>query len=62
MGLATSTKNFILGNRLMLFEAFLVFWMLEFLVILAVIAYWYHEPKPLKKKIYDPWNFWEGVK
>ena len=46
----------------MLFEAFLVFWMIELLVIIAVIAYWYHEPKKVEKKIYNPWNFWEGVK
>lgn len=46
----------------MLFEAFLVFWLLEFLVILCVIAYYYYEPKPQTKKVYDPWGFWKNVK
>jgi hypothetical protein len=62
MGLAACCADFFAGNRLMLFEAFLVFWMIELLVIIAVIAYWYHEPKKVEKKIYNPWNFWEGVK
>jgi hypothetical protein len=42
----------------MLFEAFLVFWLIELLVIISVIAYWYYEPKKENKKIYNPWGFW----
>jgi hypothetical protein len=34
--------------------------MIEFLVILLVIAYMYYEPKLVKKKIHDPWGFWKG--
>jgi len=43
----------------MLFEAFLVFWMLEVLVLVSVAVWYYHEPKNVEKKIYNPWGFWD---
>jgi len=43
----------------MLFEAFLVFYMLEVLLLILVAVWYYHEPKVQKKKIYDPWGFWK---
>jgi hypothetical protein len=43
----------------MLFEAFLVFYMLEVLLLISVAVWYYHEPKVQKKKIYDPWGFWK---
>ena len=45
----------------MLFEAFLVFWLLELLVILGVVAWYYYQPEPKPKKIYDPWGFWSRL-
>jgi hypothetical protein len=46
-----------------MFEAFMVFYLLECMVLLA----WYmlfgrERSVPKSKKIYDPWNFWEGIK
>ena len=46
----------------MLFEAFLVFWMLEILVLASVAVWYYYEPKQQEKKIWDPWGFWSGGK
>ena len=46
----------------MLFEAFLVFWMLEILVLALVAVWYYYEPKQQEKKIWDPWGFWSGGK
>ena len=46
----------------MLFEAFLVFWLLELFVILGAIAYFYYEPKQVQKKVWDPWGIWKDVK
>jgi len=43
----------------MLFEAFLVFYLLEILVIACAVIYHYHEPKQQQRKIYDPWGFWK---
>jgi hypothetical protein len=43
----------------MLFEAFLVFYMLEVLVLVSVAVWYHHEPKVQKKKIHDPWGFWK---
>lgn len=42
----------------MLLEAFLVFWLLELLVVLGVIAWYYYEPQVKSKPIHDPWGFW----
>ena len=44
----------------MLFEAFLVFWLLELLVVIAVVAWYYYEPRPKSRPIYDPWGFWSS--
>jgi len=43
----------------MLFEAFLVFYMLEVLLLVSVAIWYYHEPKVHEKKIHDPWGFWK---
>lgn len=42
----------------MLFESFLVFYLLEILVLVSVAVWYYHEPKKPTKKIHDPWGFW----
>ncbi len=42
----------------MLFEAFLVFYLLEILVLISGYFYLTYEPKKEKKKVYDPWGFW----
>ena len=46
----------------MLFEAFLVFWMLEILVLASVAVWYYHEPAKQEKKIWDPWGIWKEIK
>jgi cbb3-type cytochrome oxidase subunit 3 len=46
----------------MLFEAFLVFWMLEILVLVSVAVWYYYEPAEKEKKIWDPWGIWKEVK
>jgi hypothetical protein len=46
----------------MLFEAFLVFYLLECLVLVSVAAWYFYEPKKQEKKVYDPWGFWKGDK
>jgi len=43
----------------MLFESFLVFYMLEVLVLVSVAVWYYYEPKVKEKKIWDPWGFWK---
>jgi hypothetical protein len=42
----------------LLFESFLVFYLLECLILVSVAVWYYHEPKIKVKKIYDPWGFW----
>lgn len=46
----------------MLFEAFMVFYLLECLVLITVAFWFYYEPKKQKKKIYNPWGFWSEEK
>ena len=46
----------------MLFEAFMVFYLLECLVLTSVAVWYYHEPKKQKKKIWDPWGIWKQEK
>ena len=46
----------------MLFEAFLVFWMLEVLVLTSVAVWYYYEPVQKEKKIWDPWGIWKEIK
>lgn len=41
-----------------MFEAFLVFYLLEILVLISVAVWYYYEPKKEKQKIYNPWGFW----
>jgi len=43
----------------MLLEAFLVFYLLEILVLVSVAAWYLYEPKKPEKKIYNPWGFWK---
>ncbi len=40
----------------MLFEAFMVFYLLECLVLVAVALWYYHEPIKQQKKIWNPWG------
>jgi hypothetical protein len=42
----------------MLFEAFMVFYLIECLVLISVAVWYFYEPKKIAKKIYDPWGFW----
>lgn len=45
-----------------MFEAFMVFYLLEVLVLTSVAVWYYKEPKSVEKKIHDPWGFWKGEK
>ena len=40
----------------MMFEAFMVFYLLECLVLLSVAVWYYREPKIKSKKIWNPWG------
>jgi hypothetical protein len=40
----------------MLFEAFMVFYLLECLVLVAVALWYYREPSKQQKKIWNPWG------
>lgn len=40
----------------MLFEAFMVFYLLEVLVLISVAVWYFYEPKQQKKKIWNPWG------
>jgi hypothetical protein len=40
----------------MMFEAFMVFYLLECLVLVSVTVWYYHEPKHKPKKIWNPWG------
>jgi len=45
-----------------MFEAFVVFYLLECMVLLAwYMLYVYERPTPQLKKIHDPWGFWKGI-
>lgn len=46
----------------MLLEAFLVFWLLEVLVLISVAVWYFHEPVKPEKKIWDPWGIIEEIK
>ncbi len=43
----------------MLFEAFMVFYLLECHVLIGVAFWYYREPKKQEKKIWDPWGIWK---
>ena len=40
----------------MMFEAFMVFYLLECLVLISVAVWYYREPKIKSKKIWNPWG------
>jgi hypothetical protein len=40
----------------MMFEAFMVFYLLECLVLISVAVWYYHVPKTTPKKIWNPWG------
>ena len=40
----------------MMFEAFMVFYLLECLVLVSVAVWYYREPKIKSKKIWNPWG------
>jgi len=49
-------------NASLLFESFMVFYLIECAVLISV-AYWYYkEPQVVKKKIWDPWGVWKEIK
>ena len=43
-----------------LFESFMIFYLLEILVITYYIIYFYYEPKQTKKKVWDPLGLQQG--
>lgn len=43
----------------LMFESFMVFYLLECLVLISAAVYYYHEPKTHSKKIWDPWGFFK---
>ena len=45
-----------------MFEAFMIFYLLEILVLVSVAIWYYKEPKKVEKKLHDPWGFFEGIK
>ncbi len=46
----------------MIFESFLIFYLIEVLVLVSVAVWYYKEPKQKQKKIYDPWGIWKDLK
>lgn len=42
----------------LLFESFMVFYLIEVLVLVSALFYYYRKPKEQEKKIWDPWGFW----
>lgn len=44
----------------LLFESFLVFYLLECLFLGCIAVWYYYTPKEQTKKIYDPWGFWKS--
>lgn len=45
-----------------MFEAFLVFYMLECMVLAAWYMLFVRVHPSVQKKVYDPWGFWSGAK
>ncbi len=43
----------------LIFESFLIFYMLEILVLALAYCLYFKKPKVLEKKIYNPWGFWD---
>jgi len=46
----------------MILESFLVFYMLECLVLISAYVLYFKEPQKKEKKIYNPWGFWDEGK
>ena len=46
----------------MLFEALLVFYLLEIQVLAIAVFYYVYEPKKQQRKVYDPWGFWKELR
>ena len=44
-----------------LFEAFMIFYLIEIFVITVILFWYYKEPKKTKKKIHDPWGIWKDI-
>lgn len=42
----------------LLFESFMVFYLIEMVVLALVLNWYYREPKKQEKKVWDPWGFW----
>lgn len=40
----------------LLFEAYMIFYTIECAVLIAVAAWYLHEPRQASKKIWDPWG------
>ena len=55
-----NSSNFKEG--LMIFESFLVFYLLECLILITAYVLYYKEPKKVEKKMYNPWGFWNEEK
>ena len=47
---------------LMIFESFLVFYLLECLILITAYVLYYKEQKKVEKKMYNPWGFWNEEK
>jgi hypothetical protein len=45
----------------LLFEAYMVFYTIECLVLASVAVWYYREPRVKEKKIWDPWGVWKGM-
>jgi len=45
-----------------MFEAFIVFYLLECLVLITAYVLYFKQSKPIQKKIHDPWGFWNNIK
>ena len=43
----------------LLFESFMVFYLIELVVLSLVIFWYYKEPKKQEHKVWDPWGFWK---
>ena len=46
----------------LLFESFLVFYLIEVVVLTSIVIWYFYEPKKQEKKIWDPWGIWKQGK
>ncbi len=49
-------------NTSLLFEAFMVFYLIECAVLISVAYWYYREPRAIEKKVWDPWGVWKEIK